>query len=220
MVTQRSNTGNVVSGLILIGLGVIFLLGQFINFSAWQLVWPLLVMGAGGMFFAGMLAGGKSAAGLAVPGSIISVIGAVLLYQNFTRHWNSWAYAWTLIVLAVGVGLWIAGRWGDDAQQRHSGLRVMQVGVVMFILFGIFFEGFIFGFSGARWQRIIFPVLLVLFGLYLLVRRSGLWPNPAAATPAPMPDTTSTPPDGPPPSDAPTATPAQDSARSAPGDLP
>ena len=42
----------------------------------------------------------------------------------------------------------------------------------MFIIFGAFFEGLIFqGFALADY---IFPAALILLGLYLIVRRSGL----------------------------------------------
>ena len=105
MITQRRNIGGLVGGSILIGLGVLFLLAQFFNFMAWQFLWPFIVIGAGGLFFVGMLAGGKSAAGLAIPGAIISVVGLMLLYQNLTGHWASWSYGWTIILVAVGLGI-------------------------------------------------------------------------------------------------------------------
>lgn len=52
-----------------------------------------------------MLAGGRSAAGLTIPGSIITTIGLLLLYQETFDHFESWAYAWALIPTAVGVGI-------------------------------------------------------------------------------------------------------------------
>ena len=73
MMTRRYNSGGFIGGGILVGLGLLFLLAQLFNFSAWGLLWPLFVIGIGGLFFIGMLSGGKAAAPLAIPGSIIGV---------------------------------------------------------------------------------------------------------------------------------------------------
>ncbi|MEP7356491.1 MAG: hypothetical protein ABI847_04580, partial [Anaerolineales bacterium] len=128
MNTQRHNMGGIVGGAILIGLGTFFLLGQFLNFQSWQYIWPLFIVGLGGIFFVGMLAGGKSTAGLAVPGSILTSIGLLLAFQNLTGNWASWSYAWTIIIMAVGVGILIMGVWSGDAHQREAGLRLAGIG--------------------------------------------------------------------------------------------
>ena len=189
MVTRRSNTGGLVGGSILIGLGALFLLAQFFGFAAWAYVWPLAIVGMGILFFVGMLAGGKSAGGLAVPGTILSAIGLVLLFQNVTGRWETWSYGWTIIILSVGVGLFIAGAWSGNPDQRQSGVRVAEIGFVMFVLFGAFFELVLGGFDGSRLQQAIFPALLILVGLFLVVRRSGLWPTstPIEGRPLPTP---------------------------------
>jgi hypothetical protein len=183
MNTQRQNAGGIVGGAILIGLGTLFLLGQLFNFQGWQYIWPLFVMGMGGIFFVGMLAGGKSMAGLAIPGSILTTIGLLLAVQNFTGNWASWSYAWTVIIMAVGIGILIMGAWSGDAQQRQAGLRVAGVGFVLFAIFGSFFELMIFGPSGSLWRQIVLPVVLILAGLYLVIRRTGLLPGRQGGSP-------------------------------------
>lgn len=199
MLSQRYNIGGLIGGSILIGLGVLFLLGQFFNFMAWQFLWPFFVVGVGGLFFVGMLVGGKPAAGLAIPGSIIGVIGLMLFYQNLTGHWSSWAYGWTVIVMAVGLGIWIAGLWGDNARQRHAGWSVLKVGFVLFVIFGGFFELVLSGFGGSALTQVFFPVMLILIGLYLVIKRSGLWPDQPAVIQTHSPsEQTSTPPSEPP----------------------
>jgi hypothetical protein len=194
MSTQNARSGSLVGGAILIGLGVLFLLGQIFNFSAWAYAWPLLLVGFGGLFFALMAAGGRPAAGLAIPGSILSAVGLVMLYQNLTGHWESWAYAWTIIVVAVGVGIFIAGAWTANHAQRRSGLRVATTGLVLFVLFGAFFELVIFdsGRLGAR--QYVFPVLLILAGVFMLLRRTIVRPGLARDESA-DPDATLPPPD-------------------------
>jgi hypothetical protein len=76
MITSRHNIGSIVGGTLLIAFGVLALMTQlFGGFDFWHFFWPLIIVGIGCTFFAAMIAGGKSAAGLAIPGSILSSIG-------------------------------------------------------------------------------------------------------------------------------------------------
>ena len=170
MQTNRSNTGTLIAGTILIVFGLMALAGQFLRIMDWGFVWPFIVIGLGSLFFLGMVAGGRQAAALAIPGSIISGIGLILLFQTITDHWESMSYFWALILLFVGVGIYIMGWYGGDANQKKSGLGVMKVGFILFIIFGAFFE-MIFSSFG----NIVFPVLLILLGIYLVLNRSGLF---------------------------------------------
>jgi hypothetical protein len=177
MSSQR-NAGSLVGGSLLIIFGALALLGKlFQNFNFWNTFWPLFIIGFGLLFFVGMFAGGRSVSGLAIPGSIITTIGLILFYQNLTNHWESWSYGWTVILMAVGLGILIMGIWGQNATQRAAGMRMLRIGLVMFIIFGAFFEliftsGMPFGL-----RSIIFPAALILLGLYLVLTRSGLLPD-------------------------------------------
>ena len=171
MSTQR-NTGALIGGVTLIAVGVISLLGQiFSGMNFWSFIWPFFVIGVGAMFYIGMFMGGKSVSGLAIPATIITAIGLMLFYQNITGHWESWAYGWKVIVIAVGIGIYIMGAFGEDEEQRSSGKGVMKVGAILFIIFGGFFE-MIFS-AGSRFglRQVIFPIGLILLGLYLIVTR-------------------------------------------------
>ena len=174
MTTQRSNVGTLVGGALLIGFGVLALFGQiFRDFHFWSYIWPFAIVGSGLLFFIGMFAGGKSLAGLAIPGSIITVNGLMLLFQNFTGHWSSWSYGWTITLASVGLGIFIMGAYAGDQHRRQAGLKVMKIAAVLFVLFGAFFELLLspFGLTGGRYT---FPILLILLGGYLVVSRSGL----------------------------------------------
>lgn len=172
----KRNSGMLVAGAVLVALGLLSLFGQlFRDFHFWNYLWPFTIIGIGGMFFIGMFAGGKSVAGLAIPGSIISCIGLMMFFQNLTNHWESWAYGWTVILFSVGLGIFIMGLYTGDALRRQSGLRVMRIGAILFIIFGGFFEGLIFStFRGHGIQSYLFPALLIVLGVYLVVTRSGL----------------------------------------------
>jgi hypothetical protein len=170
MQANRSNTGTLIAGTLLIVFGLMALAGQVFDLIDWGFIWPFIVIGFGALFFMGMVAGGRQAAPLAIPGSIISGIGLVLLFQNITGHWESMSYFWTLIILFVGFGIYLMGRQNGDEKQKQSGFGVMKVGFILFIIFGAFFE-LIFSSFG----NMLFPILLILLGAYLVLSRSGLF---------------------------------------------
>jgi asparagine N-glycosylation enzyme membrane subunit Stt3 len=81
MSTKRFS-GTLMAGVVLIALGLLSLLGQiFRGFPFWSYLWPLVLIGFGGLFFVGMFAGGKSFAGLAIPGTIIAGLGLMMFIR-------------------------------------------------------------------------------------------------------------------------------------------
>lgn len=170
MQSNRSNTGGLVGGTLLIIFGLLALAGNLFRSVDWGFLWPFVIIGIGVLFFAAMFAGGRSASGFAIPGSIVGGIGLVLLYQNLANHWESMAYFWTFIIFFVGAGIYIMGWYGGDAAQKKSGTGVMKVGLILFVVFGTFFEMIFSSFN-----NLLFPILLILFGAYLIFSRSGLF---------------------------------------------
>lgn len=172
MFTNRSNPGSLIIGAALIGFGLLALAGQlFRGFDFWGVIWPFFIVGAGALFFVGMFSGGKSAAGLAIPGSILIAVGLMLFLQNLFDHWESWAYGWTVILMAVGTGIYIMGRYTENPGQRASGLNLLKIGAVLFVIFAGFFETI---FNSFAFSRFLFPAALILFGIYLILGRSRL----------------------------------------------
>jgi len=186
MKPDRSNSGALVAGTLLIAFGLLAMVQQiFRDTFTWSLAWPITVIIFGALFFAGMFAGGRQVSGLAIPGSIISGIGLLLLYQNLTGHWESWSYAWALIVLFVGVGIYIMGLYGANEGQKQAGQGVMRTGFILFVIFGAFFEMLFSSGNAFGIRSILFPGLLILLGIYLLVTRLGLFGKSRAATEMP-----------------------------------
>lgn len=155
--------GSIIGGIILILLGVFFLLLQFFPgladlFNLSQ-QWPLIIIGAGVLFLLGALFGNPP---LAMPGMIISGTGLILYYQNTTGNWGSWAYIWALYPVFVGVGLMmmhaLQGNW---RQGLREGGGLVLIGVVLYVVFAGFFNGF--GGIGRFW-----PILIIVGGLWLL----------------------------------------------------
>jgi len=174
-----SARASLIVGILLILLGLVFLAGQFLNIGPY--LWPFFVIAVGAGFFIGMAAGGRPLSGLAIPGSIITMIGLILLVQNALGIWETWAYAWALIVAAVGIGVMIHGWASGDREALRGGLHVLGIGFILFVVFGAFFE-LIVGFAWAQqgdvivsWgRRIFWPAMLILAGLFIIFFWSGI----------------------------------------------
>lgn len=171
METRRNVTGLVI-GAILIAIGILSLFANLFTNVNWGNAWPLVIIGIGAAFYIGMLLGGKSTGALAVPGSIIITVGLILLYMNITARWEDWAFAWALIICGVGVGIWINGLWSGQPELRRQGLDTFRNGLVLFLVFGVIME-FIFSVTGvnAGGNLLLWSILLILLGLFLLVSR-------------------------------------------------
>lgn len=166
-------SGRVIAGAILIGLGTIFLISSLLpGFSFWSL-WPFFIIVPGGLMLLPALRGDRQTAGLAVPGTIITGTGVILLYQNITGHWGSWLYVWTLYPAFLGFGLWLTGRNNNDPEAKRTGKKFMTGGIGAFILLALLFGLCSGGFS---W----WPLLLIGLGAWLLLRAMNVnLPTPA-----------------------------------------
>ncbi len=160
-------------GILLLAWGLIFLVAQFLGGSFWSYIWPFFVILTGAAFFAGMQAGGQRLSGLAIPGSIISMVGLILLVQNTFHQWHTWAYAWALIIVSVGIGLLIHSRYGGQEGARRAGLYLVRLGVILFLAFGIFFELLFFLLGEHHASTIFWSVALIAVGFYIIFARRG-----------------------------------------------
>lgn len=169
---QRSGAGAGLGAVLLI-LGIVFLAQHTLGFVLPSVAWPVWIIAVGLGFFVAMAVAGKGAAGLAIPGSIITTVGLILAYQDYFGRYETWAYAWALIVVAVGLGLLIKGFWTDDPKAFRAGLRTAGTGAVLFVVFGALFEvGIRLG--GIDYSAIsgwFWPVLMIVVGVVLLLRR-------------------------------------------------
>lgn len=169
MNTQFGNTqNNRLLGYGLIALGGFFLLSQIFNFSVGGIIWPFFVIVPGLVFGYFALTGGRSKSGLIFPALIVGGTGAILLYQNLTGHWESWAYAWTLYPALVGLGLQFHGTRNDKRDEIATGRGMVRWSLVAFVVGFVFFELMLFsGFSS-------FALLLIGGGLYMIFSGKGL----------------------------------------------
>ncbi len=167
---KNRNISGIIVGILLILIGIFAFLGRYFEFADMGTLWPLIVVAVGVVFFAAMVLGGKSLGGLAVPASILVVIGLILFYMNLTNAWEAWAYYWALIVFSAGLGVWINGLWSGIPELRQRGFATMRTGLFLFIIFGVIME-FIFSLTGqSHWGTLLlWAILLTLLGLDLLI---------------------------------------------------
>ncbi len=169
----KRNAPLIVYGVFLVALGILLFAFQLWDINLVSFGWPLFVIIPGLFFFVGMLAGGKQAGlgYLAVPGSIITTVGALLAYQNITGDWQSWSYMWAFAAPgAVGLGLIIAGTREGEPGVRRTGAWLLGLGL-LFALVGEWIFVRILGVGGAGFGpavESVLPVGLVLAGLFVV----------------------------------------------------
>ncbi len=159
------NRGSILGAFLLIGLGVVFLIFDLVGISMAK-TWPIIFFAIGAVFFLPPMLWPDwrgSLAGLCIPGTILIALGCIFLYNAITNDWASWGYAWILVTGSVGLGLalasWVGG-WGRE---------VATVGWWMFIISAVVFSIFATLFGGSV-LRLAAPVVLILFGVWLMFR--------------------------------------------------
>ena len=100
--------------------------------------------------------------------------GLVLLVQNATDQFDTWAYAWTLVFLVgAGIARWLVGVVRGRGELAASGAWLVAAGLVGFLGLAVVFE-VVVGLSG-HWSgaagRYVLAALLILAGLGLVGRR-------------------------------------------------
>lgn len=176
----RQRPSTLLGGLLIL-VGVILLLGQLFHIDLGHYGWPLWIIVPGALLM--LLAGssrGFFGEGLAIAGSITTTTGLILLVQNSTDHFNSWAYAWALIFPgSIGIGMILYGLSAGRAGNVRAGMRLLAIGVALFLLGAAFFEGVIWGgiefgsSSGVITGIVIIALGAVLVVLNLTSRRRG-----------------------------------------------
>jgi hypothetical protein len=186
MMDRRSGgarSGGLVLGLLLVVGGAALLAAQYlgwdIRLDLANYGWPIYVVVPGLLLLViGLITFHEAGVGLSIAGSIVTTVGLILAYQWTSGNWASWAYAWTLIPAAVGVGMLLWGvlhlRWSIV----RGGLGSLGVGLVMFLVFFGFFEGLV-GLGDDEGLREIarsaLPIALIVAGLLVIVGR--FWPR-------------------------------------------
>lgn len=153
-----------VAAIALIGIGVMSL-------TSLSVMWPMFILLPGLMMLGVALWGGRAgAAAMSIPGMFVSGLGGLLFIQNWTGYWESWAYAWTLLITFIGMGFMLMGQRLEERSVHSMGNRLAKAGLYLFAGFAIFFE-LIIGISGGGGT--LGALIMVGLGLFLLTQRCG-----------------------------------------------
>ena len=172
-ISQPPRRQSMILGGLLVLIGAILLLGQFVRVDIGHYGWPFFVIAPGVLIlFVALTARGAVSEGLAILGSIVTVTGLILLFQDATDHYESWAYAWTLVFPgAIGLGMILYGLTARRTGNVRSGTRLVGIALVLFLLGAAFFEGVI-GISGYQLDHtagLVLGVLIIALGGVMLV---------------------------------------------------
>ena len=168
---RRGSPGTAVLGAILIVVGIVFFAGQQLNVDWGDAAWPFYVIAPGLALLAFGLTQ-PNGSGLTIAGSIVTIVGGVLIYQNATDHWESWAYAWALVGPGgSGLGMLLYGTRSANSKMARDGFWQVLTAVGLFAAGYVFFEGII-GISGRPWPlpEWVLPAAVIALGLLVLFR--------------------------------------------------
>jgi len=168
---DRSGPPALVLGVILVIAGALLFVGQLLDIGIDDVGWPFIIVGIGVVILIlGLFVNREQ--GMVIGGTITTTVGLVLLYQNSTDRWESWAYAWALVgPAASGLGLALWGATTRNATDLRNGVWGLLGGLALFVIGFLFFEGVI-GISGERLPLAdwVLPAAVIAIGVVLLGR--------------------------------------------------
>jgi len=160
----------IILGIALIIVGILVVIGQILNISLGRFLWPFFIIVPGAIaLFGGFRSQNPAGEGLMILGSLVTITGALLLFQSITTLWATWAYAWALIApTGVGVAELLWGNKMNNPAKRGTGLNLIRIGMIIFFIGLIFFE-MILHLSGFGFGYIPLAAVLLIAGISLIV---------------------------------------------------
>lgn len=170
-----SRTIELLAGVILLGIGAVILLGEWIrswfaelgmdaDLWAW---WPALLVLLSTFFLVPALFGHQHRrlrAGMVIPGVVLAGVGLAMTYTSVNDRWEQWSYLWSVLPFTLGLGMYIAGWIADAPAFKWIGAGLAAGGVVAYLAFATAFGGEAF--------RIV--AALGIIGLGLALTMGGL----------------------------------------------
>jgi hypothetical protein len=170
----RNSAATAVVGLLLIvGGGAMLALRQagvdvFEAVGTWG--WPFFVIVPGLVLLAmAVVPTPPRGISFAIAGSVVTTVGGLLLYQTQTGNWESWAYAWALIPLAVGVAMLVYGGLAHVPGLVTAGLWTGGIAAVVLMVGAWFFGGLFAGLDRPTEVGSWWPVTAIAMGVVLLL---------------------------------------------------
>jgi hypothetical protein len=150
--------GAIWTGSLLILVGALLLAANLFEIE-WRKLWPLLFF-AGAAVNLSIFFANRSNYGVLMPATILLIYGVLFQYCALEGWWRM-SELWPTFILGPGVGLLMMYLFG----KRESGLLIPA-----FILIGLSAVFFV-AFGPLRYYRQYWPVILIIVGLLLLLKR-------------------------------------------------
>jgi hypothetical protein len=158
-------------GVALLIIGGLLFAGQLLGIGVDDVGWPAIVIGIGVVILVLGLSVNREE-GMVIGGTVVTTVGLVLLFQDQTGRWETWAYAWALVgPAASGLGMLLWGIRTADAGEIRNGTWTLLTGLGLFVVGFLFFEGVI-GIGGEplglpEW---LLPAVVIGIGVVVLAR--------------------------------------------------
>ncbi|MBA3587579.1 MAG: hypothetical protein H0W41_08080 [Chloroflexi bacterium] len=169
--SESPGMSTVAIGLVLVLVGAALFAAQMLGIGLEDIGWPFLVIAAGvAILVIGLVVMNEQ--GMVIGGTVVTTVGLVLLFQDRTGRWESWAYAWALVgPAASGLGLALWGLRSGNAGDVRNGMWGLLGGLAIFAIGFLFFEGVI-GIGGDRLAlpEWLLPVVVIGIGVVMLGR--------------------------------------------------
>ena len=157
--------------ILLIAAGLALLVINVFHISVMGFFWPVFIVGTGLLMmwpaYKSTAEQRSSLSFFAIPGAMVAANGALLFLMNMFDHYESMAYAWTLILAAGAAGYLYMKRFDEDDASTEKVRGFIRIMVLAFMAMAAVFELLIFQSLGGWW-----PLLVIGLGLYLWVKQS------------------------------------------------
>ena len=185
---ERSRARGAVGGVVLVTVGVLALGARQAGFELGNLVesgWPLFIIVPGiALLAAAFVPSPPDGLGFAIAGSVVTTVGGILLYQENSGNWESWAYVWALIPTAAGIAIAVYGLLTGHRDIAGNGLRLAAVAGVMFLIGAWYFSAVFETGENPIDVDTWWPVAVVVIGAFVLGRAVLMPPAPRPPTSA------------------------------------
>ena len=161
----------IIVGLVLIAIGLLFIIGKYLNLGGLGRLWPLFMLIPVATLSSSLIQDPRKNAGAAIPAVILTVLAVLFLWLNYT-DWERLSSAWPMFVVAPGLGVLASGLISKERGQLSAAGIILAVGLALFARIAM-------NRLGVHVDRIVLlGIVLVVSGVLVLVLKNRGKGNP------------------------------------------
>lgn len=162
------NTDNRNLGIILVIVGIAVLAARFMGGNIMAYAWPFFIIVPGVFLLLNAHNSRPLNTKQFIGGAVTTATGLLLFFMMISGRWYAWSYAWGIYPVVAGAATVYAARRNNNAELEAQGRQTLRAGTFMLVIFGIFFEVFIFGGLSGAIDWAIMPIVLIGAGIALI----------------------------------------------------